>query len=200
MGKNGQQSPLLGYNTNVRHDGILFHIQTEDSGVGHPHIITHLFIDGTILATKKTSYEHLLDQGDVEDGIRQLMKDQHKAMFIELRDGVHDEATSKLNGKPAGDSESDQEEPLTFESEAPKELKPAEKKAPENERVRVVRPAVMIDPASIPDPKKEKVDSKFSGRSIFDTPNSDGDFGEALLTDKSLDEVILSYLTDDEDE
>ena len=39
-------SPLLGYNNNVRHKGRVFHIQTEDSGVNHPHIITHLFADG----------------------------------------------------------------------------------------------------------------------------------------------------------
>ena len=78
MGNNGSQSPLLGYNTNVRHDEVLFHIQTEDSGVGHPHIITHLFVEGTILATKKTSYKHLLDKDDSEDDIRQLMKEQHK--------------------------------------------------------------------------------------------------------------------------
>ena len=39
-------SPLLGYNNNVRHKNRVFHIQTEDSGVKHPHIITHLFMDG----------------------------------------------------------------------------------------------------------------------------------------------------------
>ena len=38
------QSPLLGFNNNVRHKGRLFHIQTEDSGVRHPHVITHLFM------------------------------------------------------------------------------------------------------------------------------------------------------------
>ena len=69
MGKNAPQSPLLGYNTNVRHDGLLYHIQTEDSGVGHPHVITHLFVDGTILATKKTSYKHLLEEDDIENVI-----------------------------------------------------------------------------------------------------------------------------------
>ena len=55
------RAPLLGYNTNVRHKGRLYHIQTEDSGVGHPHIITHLFADGgRIVGSKKTSYaEHL---------------------------------------------------------------------------------------------------------------------------------------------
>ena len=49
------QSPLLGYNNNVRHKNRVFHIQTEDSGVNHPHIITHLFMDGgRILKSVKT--------------------------------------------------------------------------------------------------------------------------------------------------
>ena len=54
-------SPLLGFNNNVRHKGRVFHIQTEDSGIRHPHIITHLFADGgRILKTTKTSYaEHI---------------------------------------------------------------------------------------------------------------------------------------------
>ena len=54
-------SPLLGYNNNVRHKNRVFHIQTEDSGVKHPHIITHLFMDGgRILKSVKTSYaEHV---------------------------------------------------------------------------------------------------------------------------------------------
>ena len=50
-------SPLLGYNNNVRHKNRVFHIQTENSSVKHPHIITHLFMDGgRILKSVKTSY------------------------------------------------------------------------------------------------------------------------------------------------
>ena len=48
----------MGYNTNVRHKGKLYHIQTEDSGVKRPHVITQLFADGgRIIASEKTSYE-----------------------------------------------------------------------------------------------------------------------------------------------
>ena len=50
MPKDKPNSPLLGYNNNLKHAGKLFHIQTEDSGVDHPHVITHLFTEGTILA------------------------------------------------------------------------------------------------------------------------------------------------------
>ena len=85
------QSPLLGYNNNVRHKNRVFHIQTEDSGVGHPHIITHLFMDGgRILKSVKKSYaEHVGSEG-MKETVRGLMKEQHKAIFIALRDGQFD--------------------------------------------------------------------------------------------------------------
>jgi hypothetical protein len=84
-------SPLLGYNTNVRHKGRVFHIQTEDSGVQHPHVITHLFADGgRILKSNKTSYADLVSAPDYAVQVKKIMQDQHKAMFIALRDGQFD--------------------------------------------------------------------------------------------------------------
>ncbi|MBI5535424.1 MAG: hypothetical protein HY898_22030 [Deltaproteobacteria bacterium] len=84
-------SPLLGFNTNVRHKGKVFHIQTEDSGVKHPHIITHLFADGgRILKSFKTSYAEHLSQDSLTETVRTMMKDQHKSMFMALRDGTFD--------------------------------------------------------------------------------------------------------------
>ncbi|MEO8798658.1 MAG: hypothetical protein ABI551_12295, partial [Polyangiaceae bacterium] len=85
------QSPLLGYNNNVRHKNRVFHIQTEDSGVKHPHVITHLFMDGgRILKSVKTSYAEHVDADGMSDTVKQMMKAQHKAMFIALRDGQFD--------------------------------------------------------------------------------------------------------------
>src|SRR5258706_8084234 len=84
-------SPLLGYNNNVRHKGKVFHIQTEDSGVKYGHIITHLFMDGgRILKSVKTSYTEYLGQEKMADIVKEMMKQQHKAMFIALRDGKFD--------------------------------------------------------------------------------------------------------------
>jgi hypothetical protein len=85
-------SPLLGYNNNVRHKNRVFHIQTEDSGIKHPHVITHLFMDGgRILKSVKTSYaDHVANKDKLGDIVRQMMKDQHKAMFRALRDGEFD--------------------------------------------------------------------------------------------------------------
>lgn len=94
------QSPLLGFNTNVRHKGRVFHIQTEDSGISHPHIITHLFADGgRILKSIKTPYGELLPLEDWVPQVKKIMQDQHKAMFIALRDGQYDSLID--GGSPA---------------------------------------------------------------------------------------------------
>jgi hypothetical protein len=95
------QSPLLGYNNNVRHKNRVFHIQTEDSGVNHPHIITHLFMDGgRILKSVKKSYAEHVGADGMSEIVRGLMKEQHKAMFIALRDGQFD-ALVEPGGVPA---------------------------------------------------------------------------------------------------
>jgi hypothetical protein len=90
---------MVGYNNNIPHKGRMYHVQTEDSGAKRPHIITHLFADGgTIINTKKTSYSDLLGETDVNEKVRQLMKKQHKAMVVSLRDGEYDEVIVSLLG------------------------------------------------------------------------------------------------------
>jgi hypothetical protein len=97
------QSPLLGYNNNVRHKNRVFHIQTEDSGIKKPHIITHLFMDGgRILKSVKTSYAEHLGADGMSDIVRGMMKDQHKAMFIALRDGQFDHLVEGAGGPASG--------------------------------------------------------------------------------------------------
>jgi hypothetical protein len=96
------QSPLLGYNTNVRHKGKVFHIQTEDSGVAKPHVITHLFADGgRVIKSVKTSYADRLEAADLPVLVKKLMQDQHKAMFIALRDGLYDDPLEATIRAPA---------------------------------------------------------------------------------------------------
>jgi hypothetical protein len=101
-------SPLLGYNNNVRHKNRVFHIQTEDSGIKHPHIITHLFMDGgRILKSIKRSYAEHVGADKMQDTVKAMMKEQHKAMFIALRDGQFDHLVEDGPSKPALDAKKD---------------------------------------------------------------------------------------------
>lgn len=80
---------LVGYNTNITYKDKIYHIQTEDSGVKNPIIVTLLYSKGAILASKKTSYEQILDDADYKEKIRNLMKLQHKIMIKELLAGKY---------------------------------------------------------------------------------------------------------------
>lgn len=82
-----KRSPILGYNHNVKYRGLIFHVQTEDSGLLSPHLFTHLFYGGVILSTRKLVY----DAGAAEDAIKGLMQSQHKIVLKDLKNGKFDD-------------------------------------------------------------------------------------------------------------
>jgi len=82
---------LLGYNHNINYKDSVFHIQTEDSGIKNPHIITLLYREGVILSSKKTSYADILKIDNLEAVVEDLMKEQHKDMLRRLKSGEFDE-------------------------------------------------------------------------------------------------------------
>ncbi len=176
-------SPLLGYNTNVRHKGKLYHIQTEDSGVNHPHIITHLFADGgRIIASKKTSYAQAIGVEDRKSAVKKMMQEQHKAMFIALRDGVYDEDDGEGESAPAPQRPS---APRHVDVDALDRAAARFAGSQGTGTSRKVAVAAASAAAAAPVPRSRPPESIFGG-----------DF----LSEKSLDEVILSYLASDLDE
>jgi hypothetical protein len=198
-------SPLLGYNTNVRHKGKLYHIQTEDSGIRHPHVITHLFADGgRIVASKKTSYAEHVGADDYQAIVKQLMREQHKSMFIDLRDGVYDESEEALEARAAGAVDA--------------ATTPGQVSAPEAAAVATAE--VLIPPPEDFDELDRAAHRIESGSVRRDSPGlyrsttpavevagrkpesrpPESIFGSDLLSEKSLDEVILGYLAEDLDE
>lgn len=92
-----KRSPILGYNHNVRYRGLVFHVQTEDSGVLSPHLFTHLFHGGVIVSTRKLVY----DAGASPEAIKALMQAQHKAVLKDLNKGAFDQKIDQyLGGTP----------------------------------------------------------------------------------------------------
>jgi hypothetical protein len=94
------RSPVLGYNHNLRHGGRVFHVQTEDSGLGYARLYTHLFYEGTILSSKKQEY----DPSAPEDVVRSAMQKLHKLMIMELTHAEHDARIAAFftaRGEPA---------------------------------------------------------------------------------------------------
>jgi hypothetical protein len=93
---------ITGSNTNVRHGGRLFHVQTEDSGRTNPHVITHLYFEGTILASERRDYAERVGAPDLVARVRALIEEQHEAMLARLRRGDFDAVIAeRLDPVPA---------------------------------------------------------------------------------------------------
>jgi len=81
----------MGFNNNIKFRSTVFHVQTEDSGLDQPHIITHLFADGgRVIKSHKRAYNEHVNRPDVAEYVRSLMKAQHLEMVMALRDGRFD--------------------------------------------------------------------------------------------------------------
>ena len=87
---------VVGFNHNFRYQGEVYHIQTEDSGMLSPNIVTLLYQGGTILVSKKTSYADIAKVDNLEQVVEELMKEQHKNMLRGLKSGEFDEVIKRF--------------------------------------------------------------------------------------------------------
>ncbi len=101
----------VGFNHNVMYKGEVFHIQTEDSGLNNPHIITLLYRGGTIISSKKTSYADIIKIENLEGVVEELMKEQHKDMLRNLKAGMFDERAFGLRPAASGEKPAGTETP-----------------------------------------------------------------------------------------
>lgn len=92
---------VVGFNHNVMYKGEVFHVQTEDSGVANPTIVTLLYRGGTIIASRKTSYADIVRVSDLDRVVENLMKEQHKNMLRRLKNGEFDARAFPAATQPA---------------------------------------------------------------------------------------------------
>lgn len=81
---------ITGFNTDIKHRGQVFHIQTEDKGLANPVIESLVYKGGEILATRRRSYKELVDDGCSEADLTKLMEEQHKKVILEIQSGRMD--------------------------------------------------------------------------------------------------------------
>lgn len=81
---------VTGFNTDVKHDGKVYHVQTEDKGVGNPLIETLIYVGGEILAARRTSYADLLEEKVDEKQIAERIEAQHNRMILDIKEGKYD--------------------------------------------------------------------------------------------------------------
>ncbi|HYO77203.1 MAG TPA: hypothetical protein VE010_12125 [Thermoanaerobaculia bacterium] len=82
---------ITGFNTDIKHNEKVYHVQTEDKGVGNPYIESLVYVGGEILASKKTSYAEQLKNGIDDKWIGGLMEQQHRTMIAAIKRGRFDQ-------------------------------------------------------------------------------------------------------------
>jgi hypothetical protein len=92
---------ITGFNTEIEHDGVVYHVQTEDKGLDSPLILSLVYSGGAILASKRSWYEDLIAAGFNEEVLAEKLKRQHRLICAAILAGRLDEL--KLMG--ARDSE-----------------------------------------------------------------------------------------------
>ena len=171
---------VVGFNHNFRYKGEVYHIQTEDSGVKSPNIVTLLYQGGTILGSKKTSYADIAKVDNLEQVVEELMKEQHKGMLRSLKSGEYDEVIERFQAGKKVSPQGALGEKVT----APPVITPSVATAP--------------DPAPAPAPPAvESVPPKPEPVAPKPAPAASEEKKPAPTVEVSLDEVILSYLMGD---
>jgi hypothetical protein len=77
---------VMGFNTDIKHDGVVYHIQTEprkDAGID-----TTVYTRGAVIHKYKSSYQDLLDSPDfTDDKLKRRLEDQHRLIIGRIRAG-----------------------------------------------------------------------------------------------------------------
>jgi hypothetical protein len=174
--REGPRPMVGGFNTNVRYRGRTFHVQTEDSGPNVAKIVTLLYEGGSILFSRKTAY-----RGDAASSspvaVRTLMETQHREMVEALKAGQLDVEIG------LADSEDEVATPRPMPVSPPPRA-PAPSAAPVPARPQAPAPRAGVAPARPASGRTTERPSESAHR----------DFGQGVITQKPLDEVVLALL------
>ena len=77
---------VMGFNTDIKHEGVIFHIQTEPRK--DAAIETTVYIRGAVIHKLKSSFQDLLASSDAcDEKIRRRLEDQHRQVIARIRAG-----------------------------------------------------------------------------------------------------------------
>ena len=114
------ETVITGFNTDIEHDGVIYHVQTEDKGLDSPIILSLVYAGGTILASKRSRYEDLIAEGFSDEALAERLKRQHRLICAAIHSGRIDDL-KKMSGR-AKEAPSTQETVETTETEVESEL------------------------------------------------------------------------------
>jgi hypothetical protein len=78
---------ITGFNTDVPHEGLVYHVQTEDRRSDDPAFESLVYVGGSIVAKKLTPYSDKLSEGATEATLASLLKRQHQVIIAAIKAG-----------------------------------------------------------------------------------------------------------------
>ncbi|MBI4750136.1 MAG: hypothetical protein HY774_16745 [Acidobacteria bacterium] len=82
---------ITGINTDIKYNGVVYHVQTEDKGPENPLLLSLVYVGGHILAAKRTNYARDLVEGISQDELQAKLDKQHKLILAIISRGRIDE-------------------------------------------------------------------------------------------------------------
>jgi len=136
---------ITGYNTDVEYDGTVYHVQTEDKGVEHPIILSLVYVEGAILASKRTPYDDLVAGVFDEAILTQRLQRQHKLICAAVRAGRIEELKRMSEGGAQARPKSTPTTPTESQPEQPSSQTVAQADRVEVKRTEKVRPPPPVE-------------------------------------------------------
>ncbi len=82
---------ITGFNTDVPHEGRVYHVQTEDKGLSNPVVESLVYAGGEIVTSRRSSYADLAESAAFSEGeVQRRMEAQHQAVIREILSGRYD--------------------------------------------------------------------------------------------------------------
>ncbi|HEX8143242.1 MAG TPA: hypothetical protein VF553_11645 [Pyrinomonadaceae bacterium] len=102
---------ITGFNTDVEHQGITYHVQTEDKGLETPLILSLVYSGGAILASKRSPYDDLIAAGFNEQTLAERLQRQHRLICAAINAGRLEDL-KQMSGRAAQERPVKRAEPL----------------------------------------------------------------------------------------
>ena len=96
---------ITGFNTDIEHNGTVYHVQTEDKGLNAPVILSLIYVGGAILASKRSAYDDLIAAGFNQQALTERLQRQHKLICAAISAGRIEDLKRLQQREPAAAAE-----------------------------------------------------------------------------------------------
>ena len=194
---------ITGFNTDIEHDGVVYHVQTEDKGLDSPMILSLVYSGGTILASKRSPYQDLIASGFSDEVLAERLKRQHKLICAAIHSGRLDDL-KRMSGRKKEATPAQEE----IVAEAPVEIEAPVIEAPviaeeafEIEHWPISQEWTPPPPAPPPEETVEEAEPEVLVESVeaVAEAETEEEQPEELTSETGLEEGLVITLLDDEE-